>query len=407
MVLNYSNFKTSVKALGVLGLGIYLYDCYNVWVVYKEEMDFVENMELTEEDEKRFESFYQPIDPEGHEISSDKKTFTLQLEQVHELKEIEKKIVQVPAERERAFKLVRESILMLGGGRAAFLQTAHPYVGSGVAQHSDIKNSVHKRFIMTFRHVFAITFGGWEQAQKSALTVRRLHDKVVGEIKEDLGFFKKGHRYSADNMHALYWVHQTLVEGAVFVYEMIIGRLTEEEKQAHCKAAFLGAAAFGIPPSEFPQTYKEFKIDAAKFMKSPILTVGSDSRDIERFLLSAEHMNRGRKPRLSLVLAAQSARWLTFMMLPRNMSQQYFHKVPNTVDVAFFVMVMGMLRFGYRFVPGSVRYVVPYYTMLERNGVKSGFFLTKLNQVKYAFSKRTIATVFPSAVDLKKKSPGN
>ena len=49
--------------------------------------------------------------------------------------------------------------VFLGGGRAALLQLAHPFVAYAVEQHSKTRADVVGRFQRTFRNVFAMVFG--------------------------------------------------------------------------------------------------------------------------------------------------------------------------------------------------------------------------------------------------------
>ena len=63
-----------------------------------------------------------------------------------------------------AWKMQREAICFLGGGRAALLQLAHPFVAYGVDQHSKTRSDVIGRFQRTFMAVFAMTFGDLQEA---------------------------------------------------------------------------------------------------------------------------------------------------------------------------------------------------------------------------------------------------
>ncbi len=58
-----------------------------------------------------------------------------------------------------AWTLQREAVVFLGGGRAALLQLAHPFVAYGVDQHSKTRADVVGRFQRTFMNVFAMTGG--------------------------------------------------------------------------------------------------------------------------------------------------------------------------------------------------------------------------------------------------------
>jgi len=69
-------------------------------------------------------------------------------------------------------KVAREAMLMLGGGRAAFLQLAHPFVAIGIEQHSDLMTAgSQKRFYRTFKYMFALQFGDMDEILAAARKV--------------------------------------------------------------------------------------------------------------------------------------------------------------------------------------------------------------------------------------------
>src|SRR5688572_9798298 len=91
------------------------------------------------------------------------------------------------------WRVNRESIAFLGGGRAALLQLAHPYVAHAVDQHSHTKTDLLGRFVRTFDNVFSMVFGDLDSALGSARRVHTYHGTVTGKIEEDVGPYKKGH----------------------------------------------------------------------------------------------------------------------------------------------------------------------------------------------------------------------
>ena len=67
-----------------------------------------------------------------------------------------------------AWQLQRESMVFLGGGRAALLQLAHPFVAYAIDQHSKTRGDVVGRFQRTFRNVFAMVYGDLDTAMRAA-----------------------------------------------------------------------------------------------------------------------------------------------------------------------------------------------------------------------------------------------
>src|SRR5689334_3940137 len=140
------------------------------------------------------------------------------------------------------WRLSRESIVFLGAGRAALLQLAHPYVAHGVEQHSATRADPIGRFNRTFLHVYGMIFGDLESALTAARRVRRVHDRIHGPVDEDVGRYRRGHRYTAHDEPALLWVFATLVETTVMAYEIGIARLSPAEKDAYYQESKLFGA---------------------------------------------------------------------------------------------------------------------------------------------------------------------
>src|SRR4051794_13960545 len=51
------------------------------------------------------------------------------------------------------WRLVREPLLLIGGGRALLMQLAHPLVAQGVVEHSDFERRPFDRLLHTVRWV--------------------------------------------------------------------------------------------------------------------------------------------------------------------------------------------------------------------------------------------------------------
>ncbi|MCE7006180.1 DUF2236 domain-containing protein [Kibdelosporangium philippinense] len=97
--------------------------------------------------------------------------------------------------------------LLLGSGRALLLQVAHPTVGAGVAQYSDFQKRPWQRLQRTVDSLMIMTYGQGRTVAE-AKRLRELH-------KDFTGIDHHGHRYSALNPEAYWWVHATLFEGTL------------------------------------------------------------------------------------------------------------------------------------------------------------------------------------------------
>src|SRR5690349_4989279 len=83
-----------------------------------------------------------------------------------------------------AWRLERDALIFLGGGRAVLLQLAHPFVAQAIRDHSRTRDDVVGRFQRTFRAVFAMSFGDLEHACRAARAVHGGHARVTGVLAE-------------------------------------------------------------------------------------------------------------------------------------------------------------------------------------------------------------------------------
>lgn len=157
-----------------------------------------------------------------------------------------------------SWRINRENALMLSGVSAILLQLGHPMVAAGVDDHSDFDADPAGRFQRTFAIVDNIVFGDLDTALEAALTVRAIHDPVVGELREDVGPFSAGDRYEANRPNLLLWVHATLLDQALVAYETYVGTLTDAEREQYYQEGKRFGRLMGIPPDRFPATLDDF-----------------------------------------------------------------------------------------------------------------------------------------------------
>ena len=127
------------------------------------------------------------------------------------------------------WRVNREAVLLLGGGRALLMQIAHPLVAAGVADHSDFRSDPLGRLRRTLEAMLTITFGTVEEAKRTLRSVNGIHAKVCGTLEEATGGFAAGSRYQARDPRLLLWVHATLVDTSIVVYRRYVGDLSDEE----------------------------------------------------------------------------------------------------------------------------------------------------------------------------------
>ena len=143
------------------------------------------------------------------------------------------------------WKVNRESVLLLGGRAALLMQLAHPLVAAGVADHSDFRADPVTRLKRTLEATLAIVFGDVQTAHASIERINAVHATVKG-VSPD------GVPYSALDPRLLLWVHATLTDAAVRVYEAAFGPLDPDEIDSYYGETKVIAELFGIPEDMIP-----------------------------------------------------------------------------------------------------------------------------------------------------------
>lgn len=230
--------------------------------------------------------------------------------------------------------------VFLGGGRAALLQLAHPFVAYAVDHHSQTRADVVGRFQRTFRNVFAMVFGELDDAMFAARRVHQIHTRIHGTIPIDVGAWRAGTPYHANDADSLRWVHATLVDTTIVIREKLDGLLPTARKDAYMVEMNRFAALFGIPRALLPTSWA----DHAAYMTSmiPKLAVAPVAREIAAFLLGRTGIAQ---PPLGRLVEA-----LTVSLLPGDLAAQFgLRRSKLPVDA-----LLGSLAPLYRRLPARV-----------------------------------------------------
>ena len=175
-----------------------------------------------------------------------------------------------------------------GAGRALLLQVAHPWVTAGIDEHSVVRNDPLGRARRTFYHILSVTYGSMPQVMASANQVRDIHEEIEGNLPEESGAFARGSEYRANEVNAMIWVHATLWETIVHMYEEMEEPLTQQEKDRFYEETKLFAMLFGIPESALPADWNEFMEYNRAMWASPQLTVTPAAMRLKNDLFKAQ-----------------------------------------------------------------------------------------------------------------------
>lgn len=261
------------------------------------------------------------------------------------------------------WRVNREGYVILGGGVAALLQAAHPYVAHAVVEHSATMHDAQMRLRRTLESVYRIVFGDWASAEKTARTIRRIHDHIKGEIEEPIGRWGPGDPYSANDLEAQQWVAATLMHTALRIYERVNGPLSRAERNRLAWEHKLFCGLFGISPDACPDTWAEFEADWHATLSSDTIVAGSHAREIASHIMYA--------PTRSTTPFYAWLRAFTAHLLPARLRREF--RLPyGPLDAALARSSFVAMRAGRHALPRALRYFPGYLDAQRRLAGRSG-----------------------------------
>jgi uncharacterized protein (DUF2236 family) len=251
------------------------------------------------------------------------------------------------------------------------MQLAHPWVATAIAQHSSVRENPFGRFHRTFEIVFTLVFGSLPQALAAARRLHRRHSVVTGVMPATLGAYAEGSPYRANTSSALMWVHATLVDTALRVYELVLPPLHAEARERYYAECRLLGSLFGIQREEQPRDWMEFSTYIAEQVASQSVAVGDTAREIGSTVMSGA----GRFP------VPHWYRDLTAALLPERLRDQYEleHGERERRRAA---RALSVIRSLYPALPTGLRHVSPYHEAVARlEGRKPNLLTRSLNRL--------------------------
>jgi uncharacterized protein (DUF2236 family) len=148
----------------------------------------------------------------------------------------------------------RERALALAGPRALLMQAAHPLAVAGLLAHSTGVDDPYERLARTADVMGTIGFGERADADRVTRTVRAMHRRVSGKLREPVGPYPAGTAYRADDPELLLWVLFTLVDSGLVVYRTYVGSMSREEEAAYWEDYRVVGRLFGLRLRQMPRT---------------------------------------------------------------------------------------------------------------------------------------------------------
>lgn len=250
------------------------------------------------------------------------------------------------------WRLHSEAVLGLGLGRAVLMQLAHLWVAQAVADHSTYSNRPINRLVTTVSAGELMIFGSRQQADIISTRIRTVHTHINGILHDDVGRWRRGTPYSAEDPEALLWVLMTLVDTAIVVYEACFRRLSDRFVKAYLADAARLGALLGVHIEDVPTDREAL----AQYMRQQVadgaVAVSETGKRMAAMIL---------EPSLSGVLGITylpyraGARALAVTLLPADLRQQ-FGPVVHVRGAALYGLAGRLGRIALRRLPPRVRY---------------------------------------------------
>jgi uncharacterized protein (DUF2236 family) len=214
------------------------------------------------------------------------------------------------------WRVSREGVLMLGGGRALLMQAAHPLAVAGVAEHSDYRENPWLRLERTMTAVWTVVYGTREEADRVGRHVKAVHRQVRGRLAKAAGPYPAGTSYRAEDPDLLMWVHASLLDTALLMYRNYVAPLSEDEMESYYQDMKVLAMVFGTPESAIPDSMAAFRTYMSERLRSDAICVTDTAREVTETVLN---------PPVPLPLrpAFQAINFISAGFLPETLRRQY------------------------------------------------------------------------------------
>ena len=148
---------------------------------------------------------------------------------------------------------------LLYGQRALLIGALEPLTYTGTMLSTWSGNRPFERLARTAKIQETVFLGTREEADAALAKVRRLHERVKGELPEAAGPFPAGTPYSAFDPELMLWTMAVIADSGREMYETLVRPLDPDERERLWQDYVLFGELFGLSRSEVPGSHVEFK----------------------------------------------------------------------------------------------------------------------------------------------------
>jgi uncharacterized protein (DUF2236 family) len=190
---------------------------------------------------------------------------------------------------------------ILYGQRALLIQATHPLAFAGLTANTKGLGAPFRRLAHTAKTMETIFFGNRADADRELERVRALHARVRGRISESAGPHPAGSSYRADDPEFLLWILACLADSAQAAYERFARPLGSREREGFWRDYRLVGELFGLPRSEAPGTWLEFRAYMDSRLASDELHLTPKARELGRRVAFEMPVPAHRRPALPAI----------------------------------------------------------------------------------------------------------
>lgn len=187
-----------------------------------------------------------------------------------------------------------DAAMFVGGLRALLLQSLHPLVMAGVADHSDYRDDPWGRLQRTSQFLAATTYGNVQLAEQAIARVRTIHRRVTGTAAD-------GRSYRATEPALLGWVHVTEVDSFLTAHQRFgVEALSPRRADEYVAEMATIARRLGVrrPPTTVAEVATTLRSYRAELASTPA------AREAARFLLMTPPLPLVVRPAYGLIAAS-------------------------------------------------------------------------------------------------------
>jgi uncharacterized protein (DUF2236 family) len=145
------------------------------------------------------------------------------------------------------------------GQRGLLVGATDPLTYTGTMASTSAAASPFARLARTAKVHETIFFGTREEADGALAMVKRLHERVRGTLPEPAGRWPADTPYAATDPPLMLWTLACIADSATVLYETLARSLDADEREALWQDYLLFGELFGLPRSEAPASYAEFR----------------------------------------------------------------------------------------------------------------------------------------------------